>query len=750
MTASLVMLHPIPQCGEWEGRDNSALMKGAITGRTGMGRSKGYWSLNNRCAKRGGIGRASLLVGCALGVLCADAAVAEQFSIEEIMVTARKREENIRDVPDTIQAFTAGQIQDANIGSVNDVTRLTTNFSIVEAQQPGVVLINIRGVAQVRNGEAPIAMVVDGVQANIANQITQSLFDIEQIEVLKGPQGSLYGRNAIGGAINIVTKQPTNEFDAFAEAGWAEGNELSLKAGVGGPIVEDKVLFRLTGSYLDRDGQIDNVTLDDEVDYDETWGLRGTLKFLASDNLTLTAIGSYQDTKAGASWYVPIAPGESNSKPKDVIGNRLGVGEREISDISLKAEWETSAANVTLIGAYSTLESFLDEELDWLPLDILTAIQAVDNDAYSTELRIASPDNGGRLTWLLGGYYLHVDRDLDTIIFLQPDNPFVPGLADFPFSTASTSDSNDSYAVFGQASYEIQDNLELTVGLRYDLEEREQADLILDQTFSDDFDSLQPKVSLSYAPSDDLTTYVTVAKGFRSGGFNANAVVTRVYDSEELWSYEVGAKSSFLDGRLAVNVAAFYTDISNRQVYGLDLSAGPNQFIANPIPEAHVIGAEVELIARPMENLDLAAGFGFLDSEIDTYDQSVFAGTAAFGDFEGNELNQMPTWSFNFSGQYTHPLTDEFDLVARVDVSGSGGDYYWEIDNQDKRSSQVFTDLRLSVKSDNMRLTFFVENLFDEGYVIEFVPVEWSGAVPGDIGAPGRPRQFGVSLRYDF
>ena len=217
------------------------------------------------------------------------------YSLEEIVVTSRKREERLQDVPDSISAFTSSAIENANIKSVADVTSLVPNLSIVQTQQPGVDFLVIRGIGQARNQDPPVAVVIDGVQMTNAYALTQELIDIERIEVLKGPQGALYGRNAIGGAINIVTKKPGNELEGKIVGGVGNGGHWEAKGVLSGPIIKDKLFLRVAGSYEDFNGLINNVYLNHKVDFMTNRAFRGRLLFLPTDKLTLDFRASIQD-----------------------------------------------------------------------------------------------------------------------------------------------------------------------------------------------------------------------------------------------------------------------------------------------------------------------------------------------------------------------------------------------------------------------------------------------------------------------
>lgn len=700
-----------------------------------------------------------------------------KIQLEEVIVTARKREERTQDVPETIQSFSSGKLGSAGVETAKDLPRLTPNFQLVETLQPGSILINIRGVGQLRNGEAPIAYVVDGVQSSISNQITQTLFDVERIEVLKGPQGAVYGRNAIGGAVSVVTKKPTNEFAGKIEGKVGNGEDYKVGLQLSGPIVEDVALIRVAGQFRDFRGLIFGENIQPKPDYvDDVETVSGRLNLLLypSDRLSLSLIGGYDDIEAGAAYYVPYSlvrdigrgPNRDISEPRPVTMDKKGLGLRTIEDYSLKAEYDFDAGVLTSVTAQTTLDSFLAEDLDWLPAPLLSANQTVENKALSQELRFVSA-GGGPLQYLGGLYYLEQELVRDTVVYvgdvgnidLGIVDPLIDFLLNLPvvpvvFDEKGSSEDIRLYAAFGQVEYDITTFLTGSLGMRYDVDEREQYDRVTGEFNDATFTSLQPKVTLSYDVAsklklqsfDILNAYGSVGKGFRSGGFNPTDQVGRKYEKEELINYELGVKSRF-NGWLDVNAAAFYMDVSDRQVYTLDLLT-VSQLIANPIPKASIFGLELEMGAAIHEKLFIGLGLGYLTSEILDYDTSVYQGTVAAGDFEGNQLNQTPEYSYNFTFDYTQPI-GEMELILHGDVYGSAGDYYWEINNVDLRDSQVFVNLSLTLRTAQWSVGAYVENATDERYVEEFVPYEFSGGL-ADIGLPSRPRRYGMKFSLEF
>ncbi|MDB5366244.1 MAG: TonB-dependent receptor [Rhodospirillales bacterium] len=685
--------------------------------------------------------------------LLADTAAAQTAGTEEITVTARKREERLQDVPDAINVFTSARIEDAHIQTVRDVAQRVPNVSFTTGEQPGLLLINVRGIGQVRNGEPPIAVVIDGVQLYNINQITQNLFDIEQIEVLKGPQGSVYGRNAIGGAINIVTKQPSNEFTGRAELEFATGNDRRASAAISGPLVEDKLFFRVSGSTRSFDGNIQNELLHHPVNGENDNAFRLQLVATPTDRLKLDFRMSLDSVQSGAAWYTLVPPGADLNKILPVTADRLGVSHRLMRDYSFKVDYEMPFATLTSISAYSQMRAYLSEDFDFLPADLLSAVQTQPIRSWSEEMRLTSPQ-GSALRWQVGGYVLKTDQKIDSEIFLRPGASFLfvpfPIPAPTLFGATRATDDNLAYAFFGQASYRVLPDVELTAGLRYDVDQRNETDrgTAGSPKFDRSYNALQPKFSATWFLTDQAMVYASFGKGFRSGGFNPSARITKSFEAEKNTNYEIGAKTSWYDKRLTLNAAAFFTDVDNRQVYTFD-QISASQTISNPIPKAEIKGVELELNAKPVQGLELDLALGAQDSEITKYDPRVFAGTGAAGDFTGKKLPQVPTYTYAASIQYSWPVLRDVMLRARAEFNGSS-DFYWEVDNLDKRNALNLINLRLTAEYKNFALGLFVENLANERYVLDYNAQRFSGAPLGNYTLPAAGLRSGVQLRVQF
>ena len=680
--------------------------------------------------------------------------------IDTIIITARQRDERLQDVPESIAVLTAETLEAARVDSVQKVTLFVPNVNLFTPQNPGTSFLSIRGVGQIRLAEPPVAMAIDGVLLTTSYQLTQELFDIERVEVLKGPQGALYGRNAIGGAINITTRAPGNEFEGKVSAEFGNGEDWRLLGSATLPLIEDKLSIRISGSYQNFDGVIENEFLGTTVDYKENVSFRTRALATPNDRLSIDLRVSIDSLDSGSSWYVPIFGNETIAdSDKPVSQDKDGASERDLREYAAKIDYEFDFATFTSITAYSSTEDYFESDFDWFPVPALAANQAVDVEAWSQELRLTSPSDQ-RFRWVFGGYYVATEREIRTNIFANFGNLFglagnlAGGLPDPPvgldpigdlvqIAALGTDEDNEAYALFGQVNYDIVENLELTLALRYDDDRREQLDINDGITRKTSFDRAQPKVSLAYKATPDLMGYATVSWGFRSGGFNPNDLVQRVYDAERLTNYEVGLKSTLANGMLTVNAAGFYMDYKDRQTYFLEATTA-SQVIIN-IPKSRITGFEIDATARPIDGLQLNAALGILDAEIRDFDPSFLGVTQ---NVEGNKLDQVPSWSYTLGANFTMPVTDTLDVVLAADFKSYGG-VYWTFDNADEEPTASIFNGRISLESDQWSVTLWAENLFDVAYNEEFQPRELTG-FQTDILQRNTPRRYGVRLSYQF
>jgi iron complex outermembrane receptor protein len=736
-----------------------------------------------------------LLSVCA--AMAATDALAQAQTLEEIVVTARKRAETLEESPVSVRAFTQAEIASAGIETPHDFIGLTPNVTLVQTQNAGNSFINVRGISQARNSEMSVAVLVDGVLMTNPAQFNQQLFDIQQIEVLRGPQGALYGRNAIGGAITVVTQQPTDEMAGKFEIGADSGPGYTARGTISGPVGDsDTLKYRLSGSYVDTDGYIDNTFLREEADpYKD---VSGRLKLLWEPSDTFSAdlrlSASALDTQA---LYFNIAA-EVDDTSLPVRVNNPGVNERDMLTFSLKLEWQGDYGSFTSITAYDDLEelltgdqfSFLPREESFLNVETsgfgdfirfltgetvvdLSQTQFLDTDSWSQEFRFASPTEQ-RLRWIVGAYGISTDRYISTgnqidlgngvfPVFRDPrPSVFTDGMTDPSPQLGLLADGQDNvaWAVFGEAAWDLSDTFEAAVSLRYDEDTRENTTLtepphgnftgiqivpgtVREETWSD----LQPKLTLRYRPTEDVTVYGGYSRGFRSGGFNQSGVgeavpepgIEDLFDEQIADTYEVGVKSVFGGGRLFTSLSAFYTDFEGAYFFFFD--PGTSTQNLGSIPETEYLGFEFEGNAQFNDYLSGYFGLGYTDSEIKQ---------AADPADVGNQAPLVSEYTINLGGVFRYPV-EVFGLntdgVVRIDYQKIG-DTWWDPGNLSVRSPVDLVDVRIGVDmEDNWSLMLWAKNALDEEYNSEFSP----GPAPGAhflFKAP--PRRYGISFIKQF
>ncbi len=691
---------------------------------------------------------------------------ADSAGNDEIIVTARKREERLQDVPETVHAFTEQAIADAGIEEVGDALTLVPNAQIFADQQPGVQTVTIRGISQSRgaDSEQGFAFVVDGVTSPTIFSLTQDLYDIERIEILKGPQGALYGRNAIGGAINVITQQPTNDFQLGVNAGYAQGNEIRLGGRVSGALVPDRVLFRIAGSYTDFDGQIENVFLNRKVDFQREFSLRGQLELIPTDSLNISLRASHVNTDGGSTYNIATNAGSFGAIPGRIQEDHLGFAGRELTDLSMRVTWDLPFARLTSISAYTDVSTDLDQDLDFTSVSVAEALQFVSLDALMQELRLSSTGTGP-FSWQFGAFYQRTNRDIRTVVEINANGP-LGALVGGPGGTGNPASRDiriradrtpmwrfDSYAVFGMADYQISDQLKVSAGFRYDIEHRTFAQAGAQVSAGErTFREFQPTASLSYKPAPNVMLYATYATGFRPGGFNPFIGFSPdgTYDEETTRNYEVGIKSDLFDNRLRLNLSGFVIRSRGLQQRLLNLTTGQAEFFN--IGNATFRGFEIEALARPASGLRLEGAVGFTDSEITSINPRITnVGGINPVTFIGNEAPRLNRYTLTLAGQYEAPVGNEISLMGRVEFRRTGR-AFWYLDNTDAEPAYNTVDARLSLRSERRwSITAYVDNLFDEEWRVTFNNTRFEGLLGGiNIAWPSPPRQIGLRLSYEF
>ena len=718
--------------------------------------------------------------------------------LEEVVVTARKRSESFQDVPITVNAFTAQEIRAAGIENPRDFIAMVPNMTLVEVQNVGNAFITVRGISQARNSEPSVAVLVDGVLETNPYEFNQELVDIKQIQVLKGPQGALYGRDAIGGAIIIDTADPSDHFEGSARAGVGNGVSEKGQLAVSGPIDSGGTLrYRASVNYYNTDGFLENSYLHKKADPDEDYSARLRLLYKPSEMFSADLRLAYNQVNTTAYYYVIprsdeanvfssfTTPPNANDVTSPIQNNNLGADHRYVADAALKLDFNQDFGTFTATTDYNHTKEFdTGDAYDFRPVNTSIAYnyffasippslggtldesqsQFIEVKTISQELRFTSPKTNG-FSWIGGFYIVHTDRFISTgnlvdrgtgvpAVFFNPRvnaaDPFANGnnvtfLAD--------SQSNNAWAAFADATYEVTSQLEFDAAIRYDRDARANTTLtptafippgtvaatgdVRQQTW----DAAQPKATVRYKPMDDLTLYGGWSRGFRSGGFNQTGVgavaladgqkgVHDLFNAEIADTWEVGGKSEFLDHRLRVNAAYFDTTSHNGYFFFYDATTS-TQNLGNL--DAKYSGFELEVTAKATDRLDLYASVGeILNSKITAMEDPAVVG------------KQPPLVSkntVNAGAQYRQPIRDGLNGTIRVDFQEIGRTY-WDPYNVTSRNPVSLVDLRTGLEADKWSITAWSKNLTNKIYNAEFST--------GGFLWRALPRRYGVDVEYHF
>jgi iron complex outermembrane receptor protein len=747
------------------------------------------------CTKRPAVAVLAVSGLTTLFVVDVGVAVAQPTVQERVIVTtARRREESFQDVPITITAFTEEDIEAAGIQRPQDFVALTPNVTLVETQNQGTSFLTIRGISQARNSEPSAAILVDGVLLTNPAQLTQELFDVQQIEVLKGAQGAVYGRNAIGGAIVITTREPGDEFEGRVKLGYDDGPGFNVGVSAGGPLGDsDAFKYQASLSYYDTDGWIDNTYLGEEADPFQDVSLRARLLWDPSDRLRADARIYMSQVDTQALYFNIDFGGDVNNTSLPVRVNNPGINERDLSQLSFKVDYETDSGTLTSITSWDSIEEILTgDNFDFLPImdslffnisipgtglfDDIAQSQFLDVSTFSQEVRFTS-DSDQRLRWIAGAYMTSTNR------FISTGNIIDRGLGAFPvyrvprgdfptdnsvyvdsFQLTYLADGQDNlaWAVFGELAYDISDRTEFAFALRYDEDERENTTLTPDNFFlfsglpgaqygeirKRTWDEVQPRVSLRYRPSDNLTLYGSAGRGFRSGGFNQTGVgadsdasdrgVTDLFEAEVADTVELGLKSQFADNRVDLNFSVFDTEAEGSYFF-LFLATSSTQNLGS-LGRVDYQGFELDLSARLTDNLDLMFGYGYTDSEI-KQDSPFKDPGSPIPSVVGNNAPLVTEDTTNLTLQYHRPFGSGNEFVVRGDYQRMG-DTWWDPENTTKRNPVNLLDLRIGVRNDDWSVMAWGRNINDVAYNTEFSP--------GGFLFKAKPARYGVDFTKFF
>lgn len=676
--------------------------------------------------------------------------------LEEVVVTAERRSASAQDVPITMNAFSADMLQRAGIENSNDLQRLTPGLVISGIQmqfQPYLRGIGSENISVA--SDSTVAVNIDDVYIARPAAAAQEFYDIERIEVLKGPQGTLYGRNATGGAINIFTRDPDQFFSAGGDIEIGNQAHTRVRATINGPLSE-KVSARLSVLRIDGDGfYTDRVSGRDDIAGEDVLGLRAKLLYKVSDRTRLDFGFDYlSDESAKTAILTPelrdgdpiaVAAGGNidRSDPFNVWLNVLPIEENESYGGSIKLTHDLGAMTFKSITGARRSETFFAQDIDNTDNDFLQQFVSANSTSFSQEFQLSGETEGGA-NWVAGLFYFHEDADSNLDIRIAGGAVTVQPIADL---------TSVAYAAFGQITWPIGERLELIGGLRYSFDEKEQDLTFLTngvpEYLSDkkDWSAWTPRAGLRYQLNDDVNLYFTASRGFRSGGFNSFSNQREPYDPEYIWSYEAGVKSELFDGLARLNAAVFYYDYSDLQVtqYAGATALGS---IVNAA-DAEITGTELDLIVAPFDGLEVNIGVSYLDATFDSF-VTVDPDNPLVGDqdLSDNKLPRAPEWTGNVGAQYSFNAGSHGSVVVRADYAYKS-DFWFDAFNRHyvSQDSYGLVDARIAFdhSSGSWGVALYGRNLSDELYATNAIR---NAGLFGTVKVLGTPRTYGLQAYW--
>ncbi len=680
----------------------------------------------------------------------------------EIVVTANKREQNLQDVAVSVTAYSGDQLRVLGFTDSADLVVQTPGLEVSGFGGGALTSYSIRGVGQndfAANQEAPVALYIDEAyqSSNVSSRF--SLFDIERAEVLRGPQGTLYGRNATGGLVHYKTVQPSFDFGGYVDLTVGEQGRVRVESAVGGGL-SDSVAARLSFNLSRDDGLLINDIGRNAV-REKNFAVRGQILAEPSDNLSILLKAQYGEENGSPNGYSFGLPSfnatdffgnvDADGDPFTISNDFDSFKNTKALDLSAKIELDLGGAKLTSITNFQDISDQYGEDADASPTDAFHYTQGTDISQFSQELRLDFEGDRHRTT--VGAYFLNIDGDFST----QQMGAAFFGAASFE---TLASQKTTTYAIFGQLEYDLTDELALTVGARLNHDEKDFTLQSVDFGFPQFNGSISDtdwsgKAQLDYRPNDDILLYAGLSRGIKSGGFNLPltpiSAVDLPFASEELTSYEIGAKTTLSDG-VRFNASAFIYDYNDYQAYNIDGAFNTLLFNA----DAKYYGAEFELVANPAQGLDIVLGASFIDTEIsnlpttfNTLDPITFAPAQNF-----------PT------GVESAPLVSDVSLngLIRYAFPAFGGevsvqsDFVWKSDHKFNlaRSESVLEgsygvlNARIGYASDDdaWSIAVFVNNLTDTRYRTFAIDGTLFFGNSEDIF--GAKRWFGANARFNF
>ncbi len=673
-----------------------------------------------------------------------------QYQLEGVVISADKREFKVMEVPVSATSLSGFYVENERIISSTDLTGPVPNLYMPDYGSKLTSPIYIRGIGS-RIHSPSVGFYIDEVALFEKATFNFDMYDIQRIEVLRGPQGTLYGRNTMGGIVHVITKDPGKRFGMklLAEAGNYGHQQYQLI--FGGPVIRDKLFLQVDGNFRKRNGYHINHYNGMPVDRLNNGG--GRFKFIYTPDEKSKITWQFYGDLSDESGY-PYAVVPDDGSDLEINYDHESTYKREVMGTSLRYERKGEKTVLNSITAFQAFKGFQDIDQDFTTAELMVVTQDQDQKLITQELRFSNANQASKINWISGIYGFYQENLQEVGVTFGED-----GIAAFrfPYNTYAYRKMNDmsnyGVALFAQSSLKDLpiDKMELTLGIRFDyekdaLEYNYDRWINSDMSHAEDFVSgydffeILPKVSLKYQWSGSQMNYLSVTRGYKSGGFNTTfeREEDRTFDPEYSWNYETGWKASFDDGKVGLNMAVFYIDWANLQVYQ-PIPSGRGSMLENAA-SAYSKGAELEISAIPVKNLRLSGNLGYSDVKFRQFTPD----PDKKENYDGNKVPYVPDFTGFISASYRIPLNGNLFHDLSFSLHGrETGRIYWNDANEYIQDPYGLLGVNILLGISDFNLRIWSENILDKKYrSFQFTAI-------GNVYAqPGRPRTFGMTLSY--
>lgn len=734
-------------------------------------------SSNLRAAKWGAV------LACACPVVQATAQEVTGSTLEEVIVTTQRRATDVQTTAAAVTALSGADLQLRSAYSIEDMNALSPSVLVSSFQ--GEAQIYIRGIGYssiVGGSDSSTAFHSDGVYISRPAGAMPAFLDVERVEILRGPQGTLYGRNATGGSVNVISKGPgdTLEYDSQLTVG--NYDRYRFAGAIGGP-VNDKLGIRFAAARETRDGYTTlhrpisqpgtQGSVSDTAEDKDEWMARLTVEATPTDALTLTLKADYYEADdAAVVWhyfdagtstnpiYQALVPTAIRSRPyaRSYGSDVAHFNEARTGGVSGKVQWDIGEYTLTSLSSYRETRPYNRDDLDLSPVFGVDQLRMEDQQQISQELQLTSPTTG-RLQWILGAYYFDEDNFIRNEYFL-PFTDALFGLPDDPGCCRlelNGRTSTRAYALFGEATFKLTERLDVLVGGRYSDERRGGANLVVFRDApaaifdnvarfdAESFSAFTPKAGLNFQMSDNAFVYVSASRGFKSGGFNPGSYQNEPFDPEEIWAYEVGAKLTLLEGRLRANTALFNYDYTDLQVQDVE----NNNVVIRNAAEAEVRGVELESSWLVTRDFRIDTNLTWLDAEF-TDGALADPKYPQFGvqSLSGKQLPRAPEWKAGLGAQYETTVANGATVAMRADYMWQDETYFSAFNVPVLREGSygwAKAKVIYTASQGNWSLAAFIDNATNEKVATNKI---FNGDIIGStvVGSLAPPRTYGIEI----